>query len=232
MAVRSSDAVRAGPSPVLAAGMGARRGWNWVLRAASFRIEAAVEGATPTGIATARPSVSSAVVDLLAGLARPSYGELRVLGEDLTTTAGRAAVRRRIGVCRRPGRPRPGFRVRGMVEHAARISGLPGRDRDVLAAAILDRLGLTPWAQVPVWSAPPVVGRRARLAAAAVHEPDLLLLDGLLDSLSPREASSLADGVRDLGRDTAIIVTGCDPATLHLACHEVLTLTDGVLVSG
>lgn len=216
---------------MLAAGVGARRGWNWVLRAASFRIEASVGGRPATGIATAFPSAGSALVNLLAGLARPAHGELRVLGEDLTTPRGRAAVRRRVGVWHRASPPMAGFRVRGLVEHAARTAGLTGHDRDLLTAAILDRLSLTPWAAVPLWSAPEAVGRRAGLAAAAVHEPDLLLLDGLLDKLGPREASSVADGVRELGRDAAIIVTGCDTAALRLACDDVLTLADGVLVS-
>lgn len=215
---------------MLAAGVGARRGWRWVLRAASFRIEAPAAGRVAIGIATGPPSIGSAVISLLAGLAPPAHGELRVLGEDLTTPGGRAAVRHRVGVCRRGGLPLRGLRVRGMVERAARISGLPGRDGDLLTAAILDRLSLTPWAQVPVWSTPDTVARRVRLAAAAVHEPELLLLDGLLDNLSPQEVSSVADGVRGLGHDTAIIVTGCDAATLGLVCDEVLTLADGVLV--
>jgi ABC-2 type transport system ATP-binding protein len=100
----------------------------------------------------------------------------------------------------------------------------------VLAAAILDRLALTPWADVPVRAAPAVIARRARLAAAAVHEPELLLLDGLLDGLGPRDAASVADSIRDLGRDTAIIAIGGDAAALALACDEVLTLADGIIV--
>jgi ABC-type branched-subunit amino acid transport system ATPase component len=75
-----------------------------------------------------------------------------------------------------------------------------------------------------------VIARRARLAAAAVHEPELLLLDGLLDGLGPRDAASVADSIRDLGRDTAIIAIGGDAAALALACDEVLTLADGIIV--
>ncbi|HUZ37860.1 MAG TPA: ATP-binding cassette domain-containing protein [Streptosporangiaceae bacterium] len=216
--------------PVLAAGVGVRHGWSWVLRAASFRMAGSVTGGSAIGIVTMRQAAGSAVVDLLAGHARPAHGELRVLGEDLTTAVGRAAVRQQVGVARRSGWSQPGLRIRGLVEHAARLAKLPGGDRDVLTAAILDRLALTAWADVPIRSAPAAVRRRARLAAAAVHEPDLLLLDGMLDDLNPREAASVADGVRDLARDTAIVATGRDSRVLDLACDEVLTLADGVLV--
>ncbi len=173
---------------------------------------------------------STALVDLLAGLIRPSYGELRVLGEDMTTARGRSAVRGQVGVARRVARPQPAFRVRGLVDHAARLSRLPPRDRGPLAAAIVDRLLLTPWADVPLRAAPDVIARRARLAAAAVHQPSLLLIDGLLDDLDPREAAALADAIRDLGRDTTVVAIGHDPAALALACGEVLTMADGILV--
>ena len=218
-------------TPVLAAGVGARRGWRrGPIRSASFRIDAPEYGNAALGIVIARRSAATTLVDLLAGLIKPAYGELRVLGEDMTTARGRAAVRGKVGVARRIARPQPAFRVRGLVEHAARLSRLPGRDRDPLAAAIVDRLGLTPWADVPLRAAPDVVARRARLAAAAVHQPDLLLIDGLLDDLCPRDTAALADAIRDLGTDMTIVATGRDPGVLALACGEILTMTDGILV--
>jgi ABC-2 type transport system ATP-binding protein len=232
-------------TPVLAAGVGARSAWSyglhgsglrgsgihdWALRSASFRLDGPVDGAAAFGIATSRPSVATTLVDLLAGLIRPAYGELRVLGEDLTTARGRSAVRGKVGVARRLARPQPAFRVRGLVDHAARLARLPGRDRDPLAAAIVDRLALTPWADVPLRSAPEMVCRRARLAAAAVHQPDLLLIDGMLDDLDPGESIAMADAIRDLSRDMTVVAIGRDPSALALACPEVLTMADGILV--
>jgi ABC-2 type transport system ATP-binding protein len=222
-------------TPVLAAGAGARRGWRGGrLRSASFRIDAPdapLYGVAPLGIAIGRQAVATTLVDLLAGLLRPDDGELRVLGEDLTTARGRSALRARVGVARRAGRPQPAFRVRGLVEHAARLAGLPAQDRDLMAAAIVDRLALTPWSDVPLRSAPDVISRRARLAAAAVHQPDLLLIDGLLDDLGPGDTIALAEAIRDLARDMIVIAVGRDPSALALACTEVLTLADGILVS-
>jgi ABC-2 type transport system ATP-binding protein len=232
-------------TPVLAAGVGVRHGRSWALRSASFRLESPVSGRTAFGIVISDRSVAhheaahhsvahheaaTALVDVLAGLIRPSYGELRVLGQDMTTARGRSAVRGQVGVARRLARPQPAFRVRGLVDHAARLARLPGRDRGPLAAAIVDRLLLTPWAEVPLRAAPEVIARRARLAAAAVHQPGLLLLDGLLDDLDPRDMVPLADAIRDLGRDTTVVAIGHDPHALALACGEVLTMADGILV--
>ena len=218
--------------PVIAAGIGVRRGRGWAVRSASFRVSAPTPGKSALGIAFDHPAAASAIVDLLAGVARPAYGELRVLGHDLATVRGRSAARRRVGVARRHATTLPGMRVRGLVEHAARLARPDHRsDRQVLAAAILDRLALLPWAEVQLRAAPHAVARRARLAAAAVHQPELLLLDGLLDGLSPRDAAGLADAIRDLSRDSGILLTGCDSQLLALACDEILVLADGVLIA-
>lgn len=222
--------VRAGQATaVLAAGVGARRGLGWVLRSASFRIGWPLDGQGSLGIAVQQRGAGAGLVDLLAGLLAPSYGELRVLGEDMRTERGRAAARARIGIARRAGRARPGIRVRGLVEHAARRTR---RDRSLLAAAVLDRLGLLPWADVPLRAAPDPVARRARLAAACVHQPELLLVDGLLDDLPPRETAALAATLADIGLDTGLVVTACDADVLALAGTEVITLRNGVVVGG
>src|SRR5258708_39191058 len=77
----------------------------------------------------ASPATAEAIVDLLAGVGRPAYGELRVLGHDLATIRGRAAVRRRVGVARRGAIPLPAPRIRGLVEHAARLARPDRRGR-------------------------------------------------------------------------------------------------------
>jgi ABC-2 type transport system ATP-binding protein len=217
--------------PVLAAGIGVRRGRGWAVRAASFRIAEPVHGKAALGIQIDHPADAAAMVDVLAGMARPAYGELRVLGHDMATVRGRTAVRQRVGVARRSARPLPAMRIRGLVEHAARLAGPRRYDRRVLAAGILDRLSLMPWAEVPLRAAPDAVARRARLAAAAVHQPELILLDNLLDGLRPRDMTALTEAVRDLSRDSAILVVGGDGLALELACDEVLVLTDGILVN-
>ncbi len=111
-----------GMSPVLAAGMGVRHGRPRALRAASFRLEVPVMGRPCIGIVITWDGSRTAVVDLLAGLARPAYGELRVLGQDLTTAGGRAAVRRNVGTgtCRN-GRPAQAARGPGPLKVPLRL---------------------------------------------------------------------------------------------------------------
>jgi ABC-2 type transport system ATP-binding protein len=216
--------------PVLSCGVGAREATRYALRLASFQLQSSDLGRAALGVVTPRSPASAVLVGLLSGRIAPAYGQLRVLDHDLSTAAGRMAVRPQVGIASRTARVWPTITIRGLVERAARRSGQPGSDRRLLVAAILDRLALMPWAQVPLRAAPDLVTRRARLAAACVHEPRLLIIDGLFDYLGPRDRTLLADVVREFKRDTSIIAVGADADTLLLFCDQVLMLANGIVI--
>lgn len=220
---------------VLSAGVGAREAARYPIRLASFRLEPVGIGRAALGIITPPSPASAILVSLLSGRLAPAYGKLRVLGHDVSTAAGRAAVRAGVGLAATNLRTWPAITIRGLVSRAARRSGQPGQDRrdaGLLVAAILDRLELGPWGDVPLGAAPELVARRARLAAACVHEPDLLIVNGLFDQLPAMERIMLADVVRDLRRDTSIVALGQDADTLLLFCDQIAILSGGVLIGG
>jgi ABC-type branched-subunit amino acid transport system ATPase component len=227
--MESGHAVRA-IAPVLCAGVGVRSDSRWALRMASFRLDQSGLGAAALGIATPRSPAASALIGLLSGQVAPDYGSLRVLGYDMTVAAGRAAVRRQTGVAGRSSRPVATTRIRALIHRAAKKSGQRGTDRQLLVAAILDRLGLVPWSDVAIGAAPELIARKARIAVATVHQPKLLLIDSLLDQLQPLDRTVLADVIRDLGRDTAVIALGADADALMLICDRVISLSGSILV--
>jgi ABC-type multidrug transport system ATPase subunit len=224
----SGHAVTAGAG-VVAAGAGVRYGNVPAVRLASFRLTSTELGCGALGIVTHRPGACATLIDLLSGRVSPSFGELRVLGHDMRTPRGRSLVRRQTGVASRHATHPMNPRIRTLVEHAARPFIKAGSERRLLVAAIIDRLNLEPWAEVPLHAAPELVARKARLAAACVHQPKLLLVDGLLDHLHGRNLAVLTDIVKDLERDAAVIAFGADAEPLMLTCQRVLTLAGGIV---
>ncbi len=218
-------------APVVCAGVGFRHDSRWALRMASFRLDQSGLGSAALGIATPRSAAATALIGLLSGRVAPHYGKLHVFGYDTSLVSGRAAVRRQTGIASRAA-PRPvgATRIRALVDRAARKSGAPGSDRHLLVAAILDRLGLTPWADVAIGAAPELIARKVRLAVACVHQPKLLLIDSLLDQLQPLDRTVLADVIRDLTRDTAVVAFGADADALALVCDGVIAVTGSILV--
>src|SRR5262249_17740803 len=217
-------------APVLCAGVGVRSDSRWALRMASFRLDQSDLGSAALGIATPRSPAATALIGLLSGQIAADYGSMHVLGHDMAKKAGRAAVRRQTGVATRGSRPVAGTSSRALIDRGARKSGQRGTDRQLLVAAILDRLALEPWADVAIGAAPDLIARKARLAVATVHQPKLLLIDALLDHLQPLDRTVLADVIRDLKRDTAVIALGAEAASLGLICDEVITMSGGVLL--
>ena len=217
-------------APVLSAGVGVRYDGRWALRMVSFRLDQPDLGSASLGLVAPRSAAATALVGLLSGRIAPDYGRLRVLGYDVSLPAGRAAVRRQTGTTSRTARPVGATKIRALVERAARRAGQPGSDRHLLVAAILDRLALTPWADVAFGAAPELIARKARLAVACVHQPKLLLIDSLLDHLQPLDRTVLADVIRDLKRDTAVIALGADAHSLGLICDEIIALSGGILL--
>jgi ABC-2 type transport system ATP-binding protein len=217
-------------TPVLCAGVGAKSSGRYAVRLASFRLESSGHSRGALGIVTPHCAASTTLAGLLSGRIAPAYGRLSVLDHDLTKPAGRARARAQVGVASRTVRTWPGIGIRGLVERAARRSGQCGSDLGLLVAAILDRLALTPWADVQLSAAPELVGRRARLAAACVHEPDVLIVDGLFDQLPAMDRAALASTVTELKRDTSIIALGQDAGALLLFCDQLLALTAGLVV--
>jgi ABC-type multidrug transport system ATPase subunit len=222
-------ASRVGDAPVIAAGAGVRYGNLRAIRIASFRLASTELGCGTLGIVAPRSATSATLVDLLSGRIAPSYGELRVLGQDMRTARGRMLARRQCGVVGRHARHFAAPRLRDLLDHAARPFVAGRADRQLLVAAILDRLALEPWADVPLHAAPELIARKARLAAACVHQPKLLILDGLLDHLDERDLTALAAVMQDLERDAAIVVFGDDMAALTMACQRVLTIAGGIV---
>jgi len=200
---------------------------RWQLRSVTF-----AAGPGFTGIACDGEAGQTALLALLAGQAAPTRGELRVLGADMHTHRGRAEIRRRVALVPPPGRPR-GFTVHGLVTYSAWLLGVRAARRHARVTAALDRLNLAGWANCPVAAVPEDVARRAWLAACTTGEPepDLLLVDGLLDGIKDEDAVTLAACLRTVGAG-ATVLAGRDATRLGLCCGRLCTLTGGIATDG
>ena len=99
------------------------------------------------------------------------------------------------------------------------------------AEALLDRLELAPWANVPVETLPFGLLRRVELARALAVRPKLLLLDEPSSGLNPTEKQAMARLVRSLREEgvTVFLVEHDMPMVMGLA-DEVAVLDHGALL--
>ena len=121
----------------------------------------------------ANGSGKTTLLRILATSARPDAGTIRVAGHDLRRHT--AEVRRRVGVVGHRSYLYDDLTPRENLNYYARLYGI--RDRDVRISDVLERVGLSARANHRVRTLSNGMQRRAAIARAILHQPDVLLLD-------------------------------------------------------
>ena len=179
----------------------------------SFGVEPGV-----TGILGPNGAGKTTLLNLMCGLVRPSSGAVRVLGEEVE---GNTQLYRRLGV---------------MPEHDALYSFMTGREfvrmaarlQDVLDESAVDRAieaaNLVDAQDRQTGTYSRGMRQRIRLAAALVHDPQVLLLDEPLNGTDPRQRVEFAGLVARLSAEGKTILISS-----HIL-EEVESLADRILL--
>jgi heme exporter protein A len=161
---------------------------------------------------------------LLAGLMRPTAGEIRVMGHPLARAT--AGTRRAIGLLSHQTLLYDDLTLLENLTFAARLYGLD-RPREVAAGA-LDQAGLSDRAAELPRRLSRGLLQRAAIARALLHRPQVLLLDEPFTGLDAAAADRLRDDLRSrLGQGLGIVLV-----THHLAEAWELASRVAVLVQG
>jgi heme exporter protein A len=122
---------------------------------------------------------------ILATLLRPHTGRARVLGGDLPQDGW--AVRGRIGLLAHDPMLYRELSARENLRFHARLHGVA----EARVEALLDQVGLKRRAEEPVRTLSRGMAQRVAICRAALHEPELLLLDEPLANLDPGAANAV-----------------------------------------
>jgi ABC-2 type transport system ATP-binding protein len=164
------------------------------------------------------------VVKILLGLTHPSAGAVRLRG----LPAADPESRRRVGYLPE-GHRFPGYLT---AEETLRVFGsMSGLDAAVLARRIPDllaRVKLSDWADVKVRRFSKGMTQRLGLAAALVHDPEILLLDEPTDGVDPVGRREIRDLLlEEAARGRAILLNSHLLSEIELTCDRVAVLRAG-----
>ncbi len=172
-----------------------------------------------TGLLGPNGAGKSTLLHLIAGLLRPSAGEVRVGGERAWRHPD---AYRRIGLV--PEREAvPGFMTgREFAVFNARLQELP--DPDAAAARAIATVDLEAAADRAIGGYSKGMRQRAKIAGALVHDPPILLLDEPFNGMDPRQRLHMIDLLRSMAAQGRTILFSS-----HIL-EEVERLADNVLV--
>ncbi|MBG0568467.1 ABC transporter ATP-binding protein [Actinoplanes aureus] len=186
-------------------------------------------------VAVMGPSGSgkSTLLNLIAGLDRPTSGEVEVAGTVLNRLSEKALARFRragIGIVFQFFHLLDDLTVRDNVLFPAQLIGASRRAAQARADELLDSLGLA--ARVNSYPARLSGGERQRVAVARalINEPPLLLADEPTGAVDAAAGEQIMQILRDLSRggQTILLVTH-DPDLAHRCASRTVEVRDGRL---
>jgi ABC-2 type transport system ATP-binding protein len=163
-------------------------------------------------------------IKILLGLTHATAGEASIFG----VPVGDPASRRRVGYLPE-GHRFPGYlTARETLSIFGRMSGVAREDSRRRIPALLERVRLSEWADVRVKKFSKGMTQRLGLAAALVHEPDVLLLDEPTDGVDPVGRREIRDLLlEEAGRGRAILLNSHLLSEVERVCGRVAVLRAG-----
>jgi ABC-type multidrug transport system ATPase subunit len=167
---------------------------------------------------------------MMATAAKPTSGQLRLLGRDPADYGPRREIRRRLGYLPQSPGYYPGFTVTEFVEYFALLKEVPPVGVKIAVANAIDRVGLADSRKRRLRTLSGGMLRRACIAQAIVNEPELLLLDEPTAGLDPEQRVTFRALLRDLGEHATVVVSTHLVEDVGAACAEVALMDRGMIV--
>jgi ABC-2 type transport system ATP-binding protein len=169
-------------------------------------------------------------IRMVAGILKPSAGEIRVAGFDLAGDPGEA--KRRMGYI--PDRPFLYEKLSG-AEFLRFVAALWGKDGAELEGRIdrfLSLFSLSDWKHELIESYSHGMRQKLLISAAFIHDPALVVVDEPMVGLDPRSARLLKDLLRSFTRRGGAVFLSTH--TLEVAealCDRIAIISDGTVIA-
>lgn len=200
-------------------------GRHWALRDVSLTVRCGA-----IGLVGQNGAGKSTLIHLLLGLLRPTTGSLKVLGREPRAVA--TGFRGSVGFMPERESLLPGLKGIEYVALAGELSGMPRRDALRRAHETLSYLGLEEARYRAVEQYSVGMKQRLKLAAALVHDPELLLLDEPTAGLDPDGRAAMLDVLAVLGArpNKSLVLSTHLLGDVERICEEAIFLDGGKVV--
>lgn len=180
-----------------------------------------------TGLLGPNGAGKTTLLRLIAGLQRPSQGDVRVLGIDPRVDVG---VYRKMSLVPEDEPLYERETALRFVETSARLAGID--DPGGRAERALETVALSPAAGRELGKFSKGMKQRAKVAAALVTDPEILLLDEPLNGADPIQRAELIRLFKELGRaGRTVIVSSHVLGEVERMANRVVAMVDGRLAA-
>lgn len=190
------------------------------------QLDLAIPAGTIYGFLGPNGSGKSTCIRMLTGLLLPSAGEMEVLGLVIPEQA--EALRRRVGYMTQKFSLYEDLSVRENLEFVGQIYGLGAKDVRDRLRALLGTYELEAFAGRYAGTLSGGQRQRLALAAATLHQPDLLFLDEPTSAVDPENRRDFWEKLFDLCEAGTSILVSTHYMDEAERCHGLAILENGI----
>jgi len=190
-----------------------------VLRDVSF----AVRGGRITGFVGSNGAGKTTTMRVILGVLAPDSGSVSLDGAPLTSDQ-----RVRFGYMPEERGLYPKMKLAEQLVYLGRLHGMSSRQAAESTASLLERLELTERADSTVESLSLGNQQRAQIAAALVHDPDVLVLDEPFSGLDPVAVESVLAVLKDrAATGVPVLFSSHQLDIVERLCDDLVVIADG-----
>lgn len=169
-------------------------------------------------------------ISMICGLLAADEGSVEVLGEPMRT--GRCDAKRHIGLVPQDLALYPDLSARENLEFFGRLQGLGASDARRRTDEVLEVVGLVDRASERVDAYSGGMKRRCNIAAALLHEPQLLILDEPTVGVDPQSRNSILSGIAELqSGGLAVLYTTHYMEEAQRLCDRIGIMDEGRMIA-
>jgi ABC-2 type transport system ATP-binding protein len=169
-------------------------------------------------------------IRMLAGLLEPTRGEITYEGRDIRRDL--YAFKKRLGYVPEQSEIYPHLSAYDYLTMVGRLRRLPERSLKAKILGFMDVFGLTQDMDGPLAAYSKGMRQKVLIAAALLHDPDVLLLDEPLSGLDVTTGLVIRDLIRKLAAEDKIIIYSSHVLEVtEQVCTRVVILNQGTVVA-
>ena len=172
---------------------------------------------------------------MIAGFLSPDSGTVEIQGHKMTTNnnhrSERIQAQAALGYLPEGAPLWPDMEVASFLRFTGSVRGLSGASLEDGLKRVEDLLGLYKARRQPMGVLSKGYRRRVGLAAALIHDPDVLVLDEPTDGLDPNQKQGVRDLIKNLSETRAILISTHILEEVEALCSRIVVLSGGKIVA-
>jgi ABC-2 type transport system ATP-binding protein len=169
----------------------------------------------------------STTMKMITGYLEPDGGDISVSGINVKKQP--LDVKKKVGYLPESNALYYDMYIREYLSFIASVHGIENPKQEV--EKIIDTVGLTPESHKKIGQLSKGYKQRVGLAAALIHDPEVLILDEPTSGLDPNQIVEIRNVIREQGKDKIVVFSSHILQEVEAICNRVIIIHKGKIVA-